>query len=84
MNNSLLYYKHQCHKGKDTVTAESTYDGTSKSAEGFGAEKAFEEAKSENMNIAVHWQDGDSTSAKSLGKYFPEGISLQRLHSQEP
>ena len=30
MNNSLLYYKHQSHKGKDTVTAESTYDGTSK------------------------------------------------------
>ena len=60
------------HKGKDTITAEATYDGTSNSAEAFGAEKAFEEARSEKLNIDVHWQNRDSISAKSLEKYFPE------------
>uniref|UniRef100_A0A1X7VKV8 Uncharacterized protein n=1 Tax=Amphimedon queenslandica TaxID=400682 RepID=A0A1X7VKV8_AMPQE len=31
----LLYYKHFSHRGKDNVTGEVLFEGTSKSAEGF-------------------------------------------------
>ena len=39
--------------------------------EGHGADVTFERAKNEGMNVAVHFQDGDSTSSKSVKKHFP-------------
>ena len=40
--------------------------------EGYLAQLVFEEAKADGMNIAVHWQDDDSTSAKCLPCVFPD------------
>ena len=35
---ALLYYEHMCQRGDDTVTEEQLFKGTSKAAEGHGAE----------------------------------------------
>ena len=43
--NALLYYVHLCMKGKDKLVPGELYLGTSKAAEGYGAELAFEVAK---------------------------------------
>lgn len=67
----LLYYEHMCQRGKDDVTVESLFGGTSKSAEGYGASKAFARAHNDGMQIECHWQDGDSTSANALKEKFP-------------
>uniref|UniRef100_A0A1X7ST43 Uncharacterized protein n=1 Tax=Amphimedon queenslandica TaxID=400682 RepID=A0A1X7ST43_AMPQE len=37
----LLYYKHFSQRDKDDITREELFKGTSKSAEGFGAEWVF-------------------------------------------
>jgi hypothetical protein len=49
MTGALLYYNHMCQRGTG-----DTYQGTSKSMEGYGAEVAFGNAKEEGMKIAVH------------------------------
>ena len=67
---ALLYYEHMCQRGDDTVTEEQLFEGTSKAAEGHGADNAFRKAYEEGMNIDIHWQDGDSTSANALHKHF--------------
>ena len=65
ITNSLLYYEHLCQRGEDE------YKGTSKAAEGFGAERVFKRAKEEGLKIEVHWQDKDSSSSKALKANFP-------------
>ena len=65
ITNSLLYYEHLCQRGEDE------YKGTSKAAEGFGAERVFKRAKEEGLEIEVHWQDKDSSSSKALKSNFP-------------
>ena len=48
---ALLYYKHFSQRGKDKITKE-LFEGTSKSAEGFGAEWVFDKAKNDGLNIS--------------------------------
>uniref|UniRef100_A0A1X7TCB3 Uncharacterized protein n=1 Tax=Amphimedon queenslandica TaxID=400682 RepID=A0A1X7TCB3_AMPQE len=67
----LLYYKHFSQRGKDDITGEELFEGTSKSAEGFGAEWVFKKAVTDEMNISIHVQDNDSTSSKALLSNFP-------------
>ena len=68
-NGALLYRKHLCQKGRDDII-EELYQGTSKGAEGYAARLTFKKAKEEGMNIAIHWQDPDS-SAKAVTDHFP-------------
>ena len=65
-NGALLYYHHLCQKGRDDVIEEELYKGTSKSAEGFTASLTFQRAKEEGMQIAIHWQDADSSLANAV------------------
>ena len=53
-------------KGQRKVIEEDLYKGTSKPAEGYAARIAFQKAKEEGMQVAVHWQDADSSSAKAV------------------
>lgn len=71
-NGALLYYHHVCQKGRDRVIKEELYKGTSKSAEGYAARITFKKAKEEGMEVAVHWQDADSSSAKAVSEVFPD------------
>ena len=70
-NGALLYYHHLCQKGSDNVVEGGLYPGSSKSAEGYAARVTFQRAKEEGMEVAVHWQDGDSSSAKSVREVYP-------------
>ena len=69
---SLLYYEHLCERGVDDVSEGDLFPGTSKAAEGYGADCVFRKAKSEDMNIKIHFQHRESSSPKSLFKYFPD------------
>ena len=51
---------------------DELYKGTSKWAEGFAARVTFQKAKEEGMQIAVHWQDADSSSANAVRELFPD------------
>ena len=51
---ALLYRKHLCQKGRDTLINEELYQGTSKGAEGHAARLTFKKAKEEGINIAIH------------------------------
>ena len=64
MNGALLYYHHLCQKGRDKIVEGDLYLGTSKSAEGYAACVTFQRAREEGMDVAIHWQDADSSSAK--------------------
>ena len=80
LNHSLLYYMHLCMRGSDELVDEPLYPGTSKSAEGYAAEKVFAKAKEEGMGIAANWQDSDSSSAKAFSASYPaEGGSRVML-----
>lgn len=74
MNNSLLYYTHNCQKGSPNDT--DLWHGTSKGMEGVALDELFEKAKLEGLNIVDHIQDADSSSAKALEKHFPEANLL--------
>ena len=67
--NALLYVAHICQQGDDIIESE-VYRGTSKSAEGYGAEICFNQARQEGMKIAIHWQDADSSSKKAVRDAF--------------
>ena len=41
-------------------------------AEGYAARDTFRKAKEEGMQVAVHWQDADSSSANAVAAVFPE------------
>ena len=72
MNNSLLYFVHLCMRGKDDVLGGELFKGTSKSAEGHAASRAFGKAKEEGLHIEVQWQDGDSSSANAFREHYPD------------
>ena len=72
LNGALLYYHHLCQKGSDDVVEGGLYPGTSKSVEGYAASITFQRAKEEGMEVAVHWQDTDSSSAKSAREVYPD------------
>ena len=71
LKNTILFYGHACMQGNDDVIEEPLYPGTSTSAEGYLAEKLFQQAKDEGCQVAVNWQDSDSSSAKSITSVFP-------------
>ena len=71
-NGALLYRKHLCQKGRDDIIKEELYQGTSKGAEGYAARLTFKKAKDEGMNIAIQWQDADSSSSKAVTDHFPD------------
>ena len=50
---TLLYRKHLCQKGRDTLIKEELYQGTSRGAEGYAARLTFKKAE-EGINIAIH------------------------------
>ena len=68
---ALLYRKHLCQKGRDTLINEELCQGTSKGAEGYAARLTFKKAKEEGINIASHWQDADSSS-NAMTELFPD------------
>ena len=72
LNGALLYYHYLCQKGSDDVVEGSLYPSTSKSAEGCAASITFQGAKEEGMEVAIHWQDADSSSAKSVREVYPD------------
>ena len=72
MNNSLLYFVHLCMRGKDDVLGGELFKGTSKSAEGHAASRAFGKAKEEGLHIEVQWQDGDPSSANAFREHYPD------------
>ena len=78
LNGALLYYHHLCQKGSDDVVEGGLYPGTSKSAEGYAASITFQRAKEEGMEVAVHWQDADSSSAKSVREVYPDAQIMIR------
>ena len=71
LNGALLYYEHICQKGSDNVVEGELYSGTSMSAEGYAAHITFQKAKKEGMEVANHWQDADSSSAKAVREVYP-------------
>ena len=74
LNDALLYYHHIRQKGRDKVIEEELYKGTSKFAEDYAACITFQKAKEEVMQVAVHFQDADSSSAKAP---YPKTWSLK-------
>ena len=72
LNGALLYYAHLCQKGRDKVIQEELYQGTSKSAEGYGARLTLKKAKEEGLSIEVHWQDADSSSSNVVAEHFSD------------
>ena len=67
----LFFTASICQKGRDDIIEEELYQGTSKGAEGYAARLTFKKAKEEGMNIAIQWQDADSSSAKAVTDHFP-------------
>ena len=63
LSGALLYYKHLCQKGRDHIIKEELYKGTM---------ELFQKAKEEGLQIAVHWQDTDSTASSRASSFFPE------------
>ena len=77
LTNTILWYGHVSMRVNDDVIEEPLYPGTSKSAEGFLAEKVFKQAHDEGCQVSVNWQDGDSSSAKVILSSYP---SAQIMH----
>ena len=71
LNGAPLYYHHLCQKGSDKVIQQPLNGGTSKGAEGYATRIIFQVAKEEVMQIAVHWQDADSSSANIVNEILP-------------
>jgi len=49
---------------------DELFQGTAKSMEGILADECYQQAKNEGCEIAVVWQDGDSSSQKSVEKVY--------------
>lgn len=70
LTGGLLWFGHKCMKGASDD--DELYMGTAKSMEGVLADECCQQAKDEGCNIVVVWQDGDSSSQKSVEKVFGE------------
>ena len=68
---------------------EELYQGTSKGAEGYATRLTLKKAKDEGMNIAIQWQDANSSSAKAVTDHFPNaeimicGGHASRAHKKQ-
>ena len=84
-----MLHGHACMRGDDDVIEEPLYPGTSKSAEGYLAEKLFQQAKNDGFKVSVNWQDSDSSAAKSVKSVFPSvqimycAGHVERAHSNQ-
>ncbi|XP_068705034.1 uncharacterized protein [Montipora foliosa] len=67
---ALLYYGHLSMRGADRICDEDLWQGTAKSAEGHLSQKLWAQAKEEGLNVAINWQDADSSSAKGFRYSF--------------
>ena len=72
LNGALLYYHHLCQRGRDKIIEEELYKGTSKFTEGYATRITFRMAKEEGMQVAIHWQDSNSSSANAVSEVFPD------------
>ena len=87
LSGALLWFGHKCMRGKDGIVEDDLYEGTAKSMEGMLADECYKQAKDEGCDIAVVWQDGDSSSQKSVekhhgkGKVFKCGGHVGRAHT---
>ena len=66
-------------RGKDNAVEDELFEGTAKTMERILAEECYKEARDEGCKVEVVWQDGDSSSAKSVQKYHTDGKNLQVL-----
>ncbi len=64
-NCALLFRKHLCQRGRDSIIQEPLYEGTSKGAEGYAAKIAFTELNKRGMNVEINWQNADSSYSKA-------------------
>lgn len=71
LTGGLLWYGHKCMRGNDDIVEEELYEGTAKSMEGVLAGECYKQAKDEGCCINTVWQDGDSSSAKSVKQQHP-------------
>ncbi len=53
-------------RGRDDIIDDELFAGTSKSMEGCLAEECYKEAKGEECNVEVVWQDGDSSGIQKV------------------
>lgn len=58
---------------KDTVVNEELFEGTAKSMKGILADECYKQAVGEGCKVEVVWQDGDSSAAKAMRQYHPDG-----------
>ena len=68
LTGGLLWFGHKCMRGSSED--DDLFLGTAKSMEGILADECYHQAKSEGCNVVVVWQDGDSSSQKSVEKVF--------------
>ena len=55
----------------DTICDEELWQGTAKAAESHLSQVLWARAKDEGLNVAVNWQDANSSSAKGSAIHFP-------------
>lgn len=72
LTGGLLWYGNKCMWGNDNIIEEELYAGTAKSMEGVLAGECYQQAKDEGCCVNTVWQDGDSSSAKSVSEHHPD------------
>ena len=73
LTRGLLWFGHKCMRGTvEEEEDEELFLGTSKAMEGVLADECYHQAKEEGCGVEVVWQDGDSSSQKSVHKVFGE------------
>lgn len=68
LTGGLLWFGHKSMRGGSDD--DELFLGTAKSMEGILADECYKQAKDEGCNIAVVWQDGDSSSQKSVENVY--------------
>ena len=75
LTGGLLWFGHTCMRRNSED--DDLFMGTAKSMEGFLAGECYRQGKDEGCNIEVVWQDGDSSSQKSVEEVF--GAEYRRV-----
>ena len=75
LTGGLLWFGHKCMRGNPED--DDLFMATAKSMEGILADECYHRAKDEGCNVVVVWQDGNSSSQKSVEKVF--GAEPRRL-----
>ena len=70
LNGAFLYYHHICQRGGDDIIKEAR--ARPNLQKGNAAQITFRRAKEEEMQVAIHWQDADSSSANAVSEVFPD------------